>query len=81
MFDNEMDPLQMNNLVNKPEYAELQEKLELKLQEELKKIGDDFKPRQYYLNKWNYKVNKGGAIPYSQEASADIVFQGPGLNK
>ena len=71
----------MNNLVNKPEYAKLQEKLELKLKEELNKIGDDFRPRQYYLDKWNYKVNKGGAIPYSHEASADIIFQGPGLNK
>lgn len=81
LFDNELDPLQMNNLVNKPEYAKLQEKLELKLQEELNKIGDDFRPRQYYLDKWNYKVNKGGAIPYSHEASADIIFQGPGLNK
>ena len=81
LFDNDTDPLQMNNLVNKPEYAKLQEKLELKLQEELRKIGDEFKPRQYYLDKWNYKVNKGGAIPYSHEASADIVFQGPRLNR
>ncbi len=81
LFDNELDPLQMNNLVNKPESAELQAHLELKLQAELKKIGDDFKPRQYYLNKWNYKVNKGGAIPYSQKASPDIEFQGPSLNK
>jgi len=81
LFDNIEDPLQMNNLINKPEFAELQEKMELKLQEELKKIGDEFKPKEYYLNKWNYKVTKGGNIPYSQEASADIVFQGPGLNK
>ena len=81
LFDNEADPLQMNNLVNKTEHAELQEKLELKLQAELEKIGDEFKPREYYLNKWNYKVSKGGHIPYSHEASPVIVFQGPGLNK
>lgn len=81
LFDNEMDPLQMNNLINKPEYAELQEKMELKLQKELKKIGDEFKPSQYYLDKWNYKVRAGGAIPYAKEASPDIVFQGPRLNK
>ena len=81
LFDNEMDPLQMNNLVNNSKYSELQEKLEGKLQEELKKIGDDFKPRQYYLDKWNYKVNKGGEIPYAHEKSADITFQGPDLNK
>jgi hypothetical protein len=81
LFDNELDPLQMNNLVNKPECAELQAHLELKLQAELKKIGDDFKPRQYYLDKWNYKVNKRGAIPFSREASPDIEFQGPSLNR
>ena len=74
LFDNEADPLQMNNLVNKTEHAELQEKLESKLQAELEKIGDEFKPREYYLNKWNYKVSKGGHIPYSHEASPDIVF-------
>jgi hypothetical protein len=81
LFDNKEDPLQMNNLVNKAEFAELQGQMETKLQEELSKIGDEFKPSQYYLDKWNYKVNAGGAIPYSHETSADIVFQGPGLNR
>jgi arylsulfatase A-like enzyme len=76
LFDNIEDPYQMNNLVNQPEYVELQQRMEQKLQEELEKVGDDFKPRQYYLDKWNYKLTKGGYINYSKGAA----FQGPGLN-
>ena len=30
---------------------------------ELKRIGDDFKPRQFYLDKFGYKLEQG-AIPY-----------------
>lgn len=77
LFDNIEDPLQMNNLVNKPEYAELQSRLEEALQKELEKIGDDFMPKQYYIDKWNYKLTKGGYIDYSKGAP----FQGPSLNK
>lgn len=42
LIDNEKDPYQKNNLVNKPEYAEIQSKLDKQLQAMLKKIGDDF---------------------------------------
>ena len=37
LFDNQKDPFQMENLVDKPEYAELQNEMEAKLQGELKK--------------------------------------------
>ena len=81
MFDNIKDPLQMNNLLDNPEFAQVQADLEQKLQAELAKIGDEFKPKEYYLDKWNYTTREGGAIPYSQEANPEIVFQGPSLNK
>jgi arylsulfatase A-like enzyme len=81
LFDNDADPLQMNNLIDNPEFAELQKEMEQKLQEELTKIGDELRPRKYYLDKWNYTVREGGAIPYSHAASPDIVPQGPSLNK
>jgi hypothetical protein len=42
--------------------------LEARLQAELKKIGDDFRPREYYLDQWGYKVDGGGAIPYGANA-------------
>ena len=77
LFDHKNDPLQMDNLVGKPGYEQLQEKLELILQQELKKVGDEFMPRQYYIDKWGYKLTKGGYIDYSEDAE----FQGPGLNK
>ncbi|RLD23175.1 MAG: sulfatase, partial [Bacteroidetes bacterium] len=77
LFDNIEDPYQMNNLVNDPYYADLQKQMEQKLQEELRKVGDEFMPRQYYIDKWNYKLTEWGYIDYSQDA----VFQGPGLNE
>ena len=54
LFDMENDPLQMNNLVDIPEHEELQNHMSLLLQRELEKAGDEFMPRQYYIDKWNY---------------------------
>jgi hypothetical protein len=69
------------------EEEELQTQLELALQQELEKVGDEFMPRQYYIDKWNYKLNESGHIPYGfledieSTASSEIEFQGPSLNK
>jgi arylsulfatase A-like enzyme len=87
LFDMEEDPLQMNNLVNLPEHEELQKHMSLLLQQELEKVGDEFMPRQYYIDKWNYQLNEYGHIPYGfledfeSAESGEIVFQGPSLNK
>jgi arylsulfatase A-like enzyme len=87
LFDMENDPLQLNNLVNNPEYKELQAQLELSLRRELEEVGDEFMPRQYYIDKWNYRLNESGHIPYGfledfeSADSGEIEFQGPGLNK
>ena len=76
LFDNQQDPLQMDNLANRPGYKKLQKEMEATLQKELKKIGDKFRPRQYYIDKWGYKLAKGGEIDYSENAEP----QGPGMN-
>jgi arylsulfatase A-like enzyme len=76
LFDNKKDTLQMDNLVNKPGYEELQKEMEDVLQRELTKIGDEFKPRQYYIDKWNYNLNSAGYIDYGKDAKP----QGPKLN-
>lgn len=76
LFDHFEDPLQMNNLLNKSGYEQLHQDMEKLLQQELKKVGDDFKPRTYYIDKWGYKLTKGGYIDYSEGAD----FQGPSLN-
>jgi arylsulfatase A-like enzyme len=87
LFDMDEDPLQMSNLVNHPDHEELQARLALALQEELTRVGDEFMPRQYYINKWNYELNDAGHIPYGFIAdyesgeSGEPVFQGPSLNK
>jgi arylsulfatase A-like enzyme len=77
LYDHEKDPLQMNNLVGKPEYEVLQKEMEVKLKGALEKAGDEFRPRQYYIDKWGYKLNKGGNISYAKGADP----QGPGINK
>lgn len=65
LFDNIADPYQMNNLVEKPEYQKLQQKMEILLQEKLKGIGDqDFKPSKYYLERWGFNFNEWWSTPY-----------------
>ena len=46
----------------------LREKLDTQLQAELRNIGDDFQPRQYYLDKWGYTVAQHGSISYGPNA-------------
>ncbi len=64
MYDNQIDPYQMTNLVNVSEYAGLQQRLEKQLQFELKKTNDKLLPGHHYLQKWGYEVDKRGCIPY-----------------
>jgi len=87
LFDHQEDPLEMDNLAGKPGFEDLQEEMEQKLQRELEKVGDPFMPRQYYIDKWGYRLGEGGYIPYyfeedlSSGDARDIKFQGPELNK
>jgi len=87
LFDMKHDPLQMINLVNGAEHNAVQDRLAMVLQQELANVGDEFMPRQYYIDKWNYKLNDAGHIPYGFIAdyesaeSGEPVFQRPSLNK
>ena len=63
LFDHQADPYQMKNLVNDPARAGLQREMDARLQAELKKIGDELRPRQYYLDHWGYQVSRGSDIP------------------
>lgn len=79
-FDNEKDPYQMNNLANEPEFASLQQELDKKLDVALKNIGDDFKSRDYYLKKWNLKLDPANnAINYKDFLKGTGVVQSPKL--
>jgi arylsulfatase A-like enzyme len=80
MFDNIRDPHQMDNLLGQSEYNGLQKELDKKLNEELKKIGDEnFKSRKYYLRKWGLKINdsKGKAVDYNSFKQGEGVVQSP----
>ena len=59
-YDLRNDPYQMNNLLGQKEYEDIQQSLEGKLEKELKKVGDNFEPRGYYLEKWNLELNDNG---------------------
>lgn len=83
MFDNQKDPYQMNNLIEKSEYDLLQKRLNKKLNKELEKVGDkDFKNREFYLEKWNLKINnkKTNAIDYQGFLQGGGVMQTPKMS-
>lgn len=54
LYDNLNDPFQMKNLVNQPEFGDLQQNLELLLLEKLKETNDQFLPGPEYMKKWGY---------------------------
>lgn len=65
LYDNAKDPYQLDNLVNKPEYAKLQMELDGILSRKLKETHDDFLPGEEYIKKWGYKVDRTGTIPWN----------------
>ncbi|MDV7139078.1 sulfatase [Maribacter sp. TH_r10] len=77
-FDNISDPYQQNNLLGKPKFKKLQQKLDSTLNAKLTQIGDEIKSRDYYLNKYNYKFDvKKPAIPYWEFDNGKGVVQSP----
>jgi arylsulfatase A-like enzyme len=64
LFDNQTDPGQMTNLIGKAESAALQGELDATLKRKLAAAHDEFLPAADYIQKWNYKVNQEGSIPY-----------------
>lgn len=66
LFDRHNDVYEMNNLAGNPAYADTEKKMSNLLRSELKRIGDEFMPAEYYHKKFNYtdKINKHGTMPY-----------------
>ena len=63
-FDNQKDPLQLNNLVNDQKSQKIKKELEIKLTNLLNRTNDKFLPGMEYIKKWNYVIDKTGTIPY-----------------
>ena len=75
LYDNQVDPYQMKNLVGTDEHTELQKKLEDILQSKLQQTGDEFHPKEHYLEEWGYTVDSNGAIPYFFEGNKPENFK------
>ena len=65
LFNNEVDPYQMDNLVNRPEHADLQVRMESLLGQKLEQTGDSFSDGMDYIQKWGYEVDTNGTVPYA----------------
>jgi arylsulfatase A-like enzyme len=65
LYDNRSDPYQTNNLVNQPRSARLRGKLDALLSRKLKERHDAFMPSDVYIQKWGYKVDATGTVPYA----------------
>lgn len=79
LFDHIKDPYQLNNLIDKPEYQKVKRKLDKQIIQQLAKIGDDFKPRAYYLKKWGLSLNTKDKtnIKYNFAPGEEHVVQSP----
>lgn len=64
LFDNIKDPFQLNNLVNQPEFKQVQQDLDAGLNKMLRERKDDFRPGMEYVKKWNYVVDETETVPY-----------------
>jgi arylsulfatase A-like enzyme len=64
LFDDQQDQNQLDNLVDRPEFAALRGDLDAQLQTQLKAIGDDFQPAQHYIDAWGYEVAAHGSVSY-----------------
>mgnify|MGYP000191630189 CR=1 FL=1 len=62
LFDNVMDPYQINNLVNLDEMTFIRADLEKQLQSLLEKTNDDFLPGEEYMQMWNYTWDNNDSI-------------------
>ncbi len=65
-FDDVEDPYQLRNLADNPGAAEIGKALEQDLSRRLEMIGDPFREKEYYLEKWEYEVDETGCVPYTR---------------
>jgi len=67
LYDNDVDPYQMKNLIDDPAYAKVRGELDAELDRRLAGRGDKFEPGEVYVERWGYgPVDAYGAIPYTK---------------
>ncbi len=65
LFDNEADPFQLDNLVNRTDLARVQRRLDDELTGILVQQGDAFESAEQLRARWVYTVGDDEAIPYT----------------
>ena len=65
LYDTAEDPYQQRNLCGVPEHAALQKALDDALARELSAARDEFLPAAAYIERWGYKVDASGTMPYT----------------
>ena len=65
LYDNREDPDQLHNLVDNPDFADLQKEMEHTLSRLLVDRGDPFLPARHYTEQYGFDVRENGAIPYT----------------
>jgi len=65
LFDDQQDASQTNNFIGKAEFASVARELEGRLQAELQRIKDDFRPGKDYIAEWGYEIGEHGSVPYA----------------
>lgn len=58
LYDNEKDPVQMQNLVSEKQESNLMEELDAELRKKLNACNDKFLRGSEYIEKWGYKISE-----------------------
>jgi arylsulfatase A-like enzyme len=64
LYDNQQDPYQCENLIDRAQASELRRRLDDRLNQLLASHGDEFRPGSEYLRQWDYQVDDGGTLAY-----------------
>ena len=64
LYDNQGDPYQMENLINKDHLSPIQADLDKLLTAKLRETDDAFLPAEHYISKWGYVVDETGTVPF-----------------
>ena len=64
LYDNEVDPYQLENVVDHPDYAEVQAELDADLRQRLAARGDGFTPGPALIRAAGYRVDARGDPVY-----------------
>ena len=62
LYDNEVDPYQLTNLVDDPAHAATRAELEAAMRDLMARTGDEFLPKEAYYERFKLKVDQRGKV-------------------